>query len=137
MNVGRYVLGSIIIFLFFYIMEWLFHGLILSGWYNEAGGLLRPDLEAGGLYWLMLLGLLILAFGFTFVFLKGYENKGVAEGFRYGLYVGLAFFVSTSLIGYGVFPLTAKILIAWIIGYPVIMILGGMIFAAVYKKKAA
>lgn len=137
MNVGRYVIGSIIIFLFFYIMEWIFHGLILAGWYSQATGLLRPDMESGGLYWWMLLGLLILAFGFCFIFIKGYENKGIAEGFRFGLYVGVAFFVANSLIEFGVYPVTVKLLIAWIIGYPIIMILGGMIFAAIYKPRRA
>ena len=78
-----------------------------------------------------------MAFGFCYVFTKGYENKGVGEGFRYGLYVAVAFMISTILINYSAFPWPAKWIIAWIIGYVIIMILAGIIFAAIYKPSSS
>ena len=137
MNVGRYVLGSIVVFAFFLIIEWIFHGIIMTGWYKESLELHRADAYTGGFLFWMLLGFLILAFGYCFVFTKGYENKGIAEGFRFGLYVGLTFSVSASLIEYSVFPFPAKWIIGWIIGYLIIMILAGIIFAAIYRPRTA
>ena len=136
MNIGRYALGSIVVFVFFVVIEWIFHGAIMRGWYDQNPELLRPD--AGGIYmfW-MLLGFLILAFGYCFIFTKGYENKGIGEGFRYGLYIGVTFSVSASLIEFSVFPFPAKWIIGWIIGYVIIMILAGMIFAAIYRPRIA
>ncbi len=136
MNVNRYILASIVVFIFFFVVEWIFHGLIMSGWYGEHLEMFRPRAEAGTYAVWMILGFLILAFGFSLIFAKGYENKGIAEGFRYGLYVGIAFAVSTLLVNYAVFPYPAKWLIGWIIGYVIILILGGMIVAAIYKPKA-
>ncbi|UCD17817.1 MAG: hypothetical protein JSV44_02630 [Candidatus Zixiibacteriota bacterium] len=137
MNGKRYLVGSIVIFVYIFIIEWLFHGLLMRGWYNEHLELLRPEAEAGAFFIWMILGLLLFAFGFCFIFIKGYENKGIGEGFRYGLYVGLAFAVSTSLIEYSVFPYPGTWVIGWIIGYLIIMILAGMIFSAIYRPRPA
>lgn len=136
MNVNRYLLTSIVVFVYFFVIEWLFHGVIMSGAYAAHLELFRPRAEAGTYAVWMILGFLILAFGFTLVFTKGYENKGVGEGFRYGLYVGIAFGVSSLLVNYSVFPYPSSWLIGWIIGYMVILILGGIIAAALYKPKA-
>jgi len=135
MNVNRYVLASAIVFVYFFLIEYVFHGLILSGWYNEALHLLRPEAEATRYFPWMILGFLVLSFGFGYIFLKGYEDKGLGEGLRFGLYVGIAFSVSASLIDYAVFPFPGKWIVAWIIGYPVIMVFAGIIFSAIYRPK--
>ena len=133
MNAGRYVLGSVVVFVYLFVYEWIFHGVIGKGWYSEYAHLTRPDAEVGMFMFWMIIGLLLLAFGFCFVFIKGYERRGIGEGFRYGLYVGLAFSVSNTLIEYGVLPLPVKWVVAWIIGYLIMMILAGIIFAAIYR----
>jgi hypothetical protein len=134
MNAGRYYLGSVVVFIYFFIAEWIFHGLIMSTWYNQYPHLMRPDLESGMYMFWMLIGLLLLAFGFCFIFIKGYKGTGIVEGVRFGLYVGLTFAVTNSLIEFGVFPYPVSFLIGWIIGYPIMMILAGIIFAAIYGK---
>jgi hypothetical protein len=133
MNVGRYLIGSLVVFVFIFLIEYVFHGILLSGWYEQQMQLLRPEAEANAYFIWMILGYLILSFGFCFVFLKGYENKGCGEGIRYGLYVGIAFIVSTNLINYAVIPYPGKWIVAWNIGYPIIMMLAGMIFAMIYR----
>lgn len=137
MNVQRYVIGSIVVFVFLLVASWLFHSVIMSGWYDEASNLLRPGSEGGAYIIWMIIGFLLLAFGFCFIFTKGYENKGIAEGIRYGLYVGLAFSVSASLINFSVYPYPWKWVVGWIIGNPIILILGGIIAAAIYRPRQA
>jgi hypothetical protein len=135
MNTGRYILGSLVVAVYLYIAEWILHGVILSKWYNENLQLFRPEAETGIYLIWMLIGMLILAFGFCYIFLKGYENKGIGEGFRYGLYVAIAFSISNSLIEFSVFPYPISWMIGWIIGYTVMLILAGIIFAAIYRPK--
>lgn len=135
MNVQRYILASIIVFAFMLVIDWLFHGVILSGWYNEILQLHRTGAYGGiYLFWLII-GFLLLSFGFCFIFTKGYQNKGIGEGLRYGFYVGIAFSISTILIAFAVMPFPTKWIIAWIIGNLIILILAGMILAAIYKPK--
>jgi hypothetical protein len=137
MNVQRYVIGSLVVFVFLLVASWLFHSIIMSGWYDEASNLLRPESEGGAYIIWMIIGFLLLAFGFCFIFTKGYENKGIAEGLRYGLYVGLAFSVSASLINFSVYPYPWKWVVGWIIGNPIILILAGIIAAAIYRPRQA
>ena len=137
MNTGRYVIGSIAVFVFFYLYQWLLHGVILASWYQEGLHLLRPEEQTGAFAAWMILGFLILAFGFCLVFLKGYEGKGIGEGVRYGIYVALAFGISTYLINYAFFPQPGQWVLAWIVGIIVQMMVGGAIIAAIYKPKTA
>lgn len=135
MNVNRYVIGSIVVFVYLFVIEWLFHGVIMNSWYQENLSLMRSRADAGSFAVWMILGFLVLAFGFCYVFTKGYENKGLAEGIRYGLYVAFAFSISMTLVNYSVFPWPAKWVIAWIIGGIIIMVLAGLIFAAIYRPR--
>jgi hypothetical protein len=135
MNVNRYVLGSIVVFVYLFVIEWFFHAVIMNRWYQENLSLLRSRVDAGGFAIWMILGFLVLAFGFCYVFVKGYENKGIGEGIRYGLYVAFAFSISTTLINYSVFPWPATWAIAWIIGNVIIMALAGAIFATIYRPQ--
>ena len=135
MNTGRFVLGSLAVFLFIFFIEFVFHGMIMKGIYDQSAHLLRPEAEAQARFLWMILGYLIMAFGFCFIFLKGYEGKGTGEGIRYGLYVGVTFAASSSLINYAVFPYPANWIWAWVIAYPIIMMLAGALFALIYKPK--
>jgi hypothetical protein len=135
-NTSRYVLGSLVVFVYFFLIEWLLHGVILSGWYSEAPQLLRSEQAMQAYLLWMILAHLILAFGFCFIFLKGYQGRGCLEGVRYGLYVGIAFSVSVQLMNYAAFPFPGKWVLVWIIVYPIILMIAGAIFAAMYKPKA-
>ena len=124
MNVQRYFIGSNVVFVFLFIVEWIFHGLIMDGFYDEARHLLRPETEGGSCMIWMIIGFLLMAFGFCFIFTKGYENKGIGEGIRFGLYVAIAFSVSASLMSFAAFPYPTSWVIGWIIGETALSYLG-------------
>ena len=81
----------------------------------------------------MLIGQILIAFGFTYIFVKGREGKGCAEGIRYGLIIGIAFGIGPSMINYAVYPLTATIMLSYFIWYPVECMIMGAVAASVYK----
>jgi hypothetical protein len=131
MNTGRYVIGSIVVFVVLFILDYLFHDVLLASFYAANAACMRPEP-----YWLaIILGELIFAFGFCFIFLKGYEGKGCAEGVRYGLYVGVAFLISSSMVSYAVYPLSGWVMLAYFFGYPIMMMIIGAVFASIYKPK--
>lgn len=137
MNVKRYILGSLAVFLFVYLAEFLFHGFFMKEAYLARMDLLRPEADQMAYMPFMTLGFLILAFGFSFIFIQGYEGKGVAEGVRFGLYAAIAFGVSANLINYCVFPLPKSWVASWIIGETIIIMLAGAVIALIYKPRAA
>ncbi len=137
MNKGRYIIGSLAVFVYLFLAEGIFHTYIMGDFYQQSQDLLRGEAGAGDFIIWMILGFLILAFGFCYIFTKGYENKGMGEGVRFGLYVGITFSVSASLINYAVFPYPTSWVVGWIIGYPIMMMLAGAIIATIYKPNSA
>ena len=135
MNMKKYIVGSVIVFVVMYFMEFVFHAFVMSGQYELIGHILRPEAQMMTYMPAMVLGFLIYSFGFCYIFIKGFEGKGLAEGIRYGLWVGIAFGISTSLIEYAVYPLTGWIMLAYFIAYPFINMVLGAVIAMVYSSK--
>ena len=133
MNMRSYLISSIVLFVYLYLAGFLFHGIIMSETYDLSKELMRPDEEAMSKMIWMILGFLILAFGFTYIFIAGYKGKGIIEGVRYGLIIAITFSISSSLINYTVFPYPDSWIYSWIVAYPIIMILAGVIVASLYK----
>jgi len=134
MNTKRYIWASLAVFLFIFLAEFAFHAMIMQESYNLHMEILRPQTDQEATFPVMLIGFLVLAFGFCLVFAKGYEGRGVAEGVRFGLYVAIAFGVSSHLINYSVFPYPGSWVLAWIVGESVILMLAGVVAALIYRR---
>src|SRR5262245_1590449 len=81
------------------------------------------------MHW-MILGQIIFAFLFCYVFTKGYENRGIGEGARYGWWIGLLF-AAPNLIMYAVQPLPPILYVGWAVGFLIEATIAGMIRAAI------
>ena len=136
MDGKRYVTGSIVVLIFLFIFEMLYRGIALKGVYEDAAVLLRSDIDFGNLVFWAILGYVILAFGFCYIFVKGYEGGGLGEGFRFGLVAGITFGTATTLIGYAIYAIPTSLAVAWGIGYPVEMTIAGLIIAAIYRRRS-
>lgn len=133
MNTKKFWITGLVVFLVMYALDFLFHGMFMVKYYNEILHILRPE-EAMMTYMpSMLIGQLLIAFGFTYIFVKGYEGKGCVEGIRYGLIVGFVFGVGPAMINYSVYQMTGSIMLAYFIWYPVECMIMGAVAATVYK----
>ncbi|HCU25762.1 MAG TPA: hypothetical protein DF383_12160 [Deltaproteobacteria bacterium] len=83
-------------------------------------------------FYLMALAQALFALIFCYIFTKGYQNRGIPEGLRYGFLIALLF-IPANLIFYVVQPLPRALIIAWCIGGSVEIILAGGILAALYR----
>ena len=81
----RFLMASIVVYVVYQILGFLIHNVILSGLYESLQNLWRSDQRS----WIIGLTGLIWAVLFTFIYTKGFEGKGVMEGVRYGLWIGL------------------------------------------------
>jgi len=131
MNNKRYVLASLMVFVFIFVFEWFFHGVLLHDLYTQTQNLWRAKEDV--IMPAMFLGQLTFPFIFTFIFIKGYENKGIGEGIRYGILIGLLF-IPSNLIYYAVMPLPFVLVGLWILGGLIEMILAGAIVSIIYRK---
>ncbi len=131
MNVKRFIWASIAVFFAFEVMAAIVHMVILRKAYEALAPVWRPDMTS--LLWILHVGSLILAFLFTYIFVKGYENKGILEGIRYGIIIGLFANIPYGFYEYAMYPLPFSLCLQWFIYGMIEFVICGIIAAAVYK----
>jgi hypothetical protein len=131
MNVKRFIGTSILVFIVIEVINFLVHGVIFKKAYASLGALWRPDMMSK--MWIIHVGYLILSFIFTYIFIKGYENKGVMEGVRYGIIIGLFANIPYAFFEYAMFPLPFALCLGWFIFGMIEYIFCGMTASATYK----
>lgn len=128
-------LGFIAVFVVWQILEYLINGVILQSTYMELQSVWRPEAEMQEKMWLFPVMGLVVSYMFSFIFSKGYEAKGIAEGARYGLYIGLMMSTPMALAQYVVYPITESLAVQWFIYSMVEFIIGGIILAVIFGMK--
>ena len=136
MNIKRFILSFIAVFIFIFFFDHLLHGVLLDKIYKETASLWRPEKEICQLFHWLVVGQLTLALLLCIIFIKGYQNRGILEGVRFGILMGLLF-VGPSLIHYAVSPLPMKLVFAWNIGHIVEFVGAGVILTLIYRPLSA
>jgi hypothetical protein len=104
---------------------------------DEVSKIMRPESEMNSMMWIYYVVYIIQAFFFTFIFSKGYEGKGIMEGVRYGLYMGLLMATPMAYASYAMYPMPYSLALQWFIYGIIQYIILGVIIALVYKNKPA
>jgi hypothetical protein len=126
-------LGFFAVFVTFEILELIVYGLILGSAFNSLT-VWRSDMSSK--MWIMHLVMLIGSFFFAFVFSKGYENKGIMEGVRYGLYIGIWMSVGMAYGTYAMIAIPYSLALQWFIYGVIEYVIGGIVLALVFRLKA-
>ncbi len=137
MNCTRWFIGSLAVWATLFLYEGVLHAVILTDAYESIRSLLRPEGQDIVRFFLFVgAAELALALGFCYIFVKGYENRGIMEGVRFGAIAGLTFGLFFYLAQYAVFPLPLSLSLSLIVGFVVELIIAGIVIAAIYKPKA-
>ena len=134
MHTKNFILTFFVVFIVNSILNFVLHALILP-WETYPGSILAENATTPGMI-LLFVGNLVFSYFFCFIFTKGYENKGIGEGIRYGLYVGLLIYFSYLFYNYGNFQYSPVLLWGECIGGIVLTVLMGITAAILYKPKA-
>lgn len=133
MNTKRFLAGGVAVFVIFQICDFIIHGVILGNLYMSMT-VWRPEMMS--LMWIMYLISFIFSFFMMYVFVKGYEGRGVFEGVRFGIIIGLMTNGSGAFYQYVVYPLPLSLVLQWF-GYGLVeFILAGIAAAAIYRPLA-
>lgn len=133
MNVARFVVSVIVAFVFITGFEWFVHGNLLADQYAATAHLWRPMDGHMEYFHFMLLSQLGQAFMIGYIFTRHYEAKGLQEGLRFGLYVGLLL-AALALAPYAYTPIALGLAIAWM-GAALIKGVGvGVVLSLLYKE---
>ena len=139
MNSKKFWIAFIVVFVVFEATNYLIHGVILSSTYESEGikKVFRTAEEMDAKMWIMWVTDIIWAFFFTFIFVKGYENKGIMEGIKYGIYMGIFFSLVVAYRNYTVLPIPYYLALQWFVYGLIQCIIVGITAAAIYKPKEA
>jgi hypothetical protein len=134
LNIKKWVISSIAVYITFEILNMLIHGLILGKEYTALANIWRPEMM--DIMWVMSIANLIFSFFFVFIFSKGYEGHGIIEGIRYGLIIGLFINIFSVLNQYVIYPLPLNVAIQWLLFNTLQMVVCGIVASLVYKPSS-
>ncbi|MGQ0585804.1 MAG: hypothetical protein ACT4PK_01190 [Gammaproteobacteria bacterium] len=123
-----YVVGQVIGF--------LVHQVLLAPSYAALASLWRPEADMQANMWVFFLTSAVAVFLFCYIFTKGYENKGLAEGLRYGGLIGLLLTVPMSFDSWVIYPIPYTLAVKWLVTGMVYWLALGAVLALVYKPEA-
>ncbi len=136
MNTGRLILALVAAFLFIFVFDWIFHGILLRDIYYATPALWRPQEAMQGYFMWLVLGQLVVALMICFLFATCVRHHNVVAGLWLGLLLG-GINAGQTFIVYGVQPIPAKLMAFWIIGGIIELAAIGAIIGAIYRPRTA
>lgn len=137
MNWKKLLIAFVVIFVVMQLLSWIVHELILETNYEELTEVFRPEAEMMSKMWIGFVTSLIFSFFFVYIFARGYEGKGIAEGVRYGLIIGCFWTIPSAYGQYMVYPLPYYLVLQWVLYDFAILVIMGILAAVLYKPLSA
>jgi len=131
MNIKRFLIGGLAIFIIFQILDFCIHSIFLMPLYASMSDVWRPDMMSK--MWIMYVSSFIFSFLVMYVFIKGYEARGIMEGVRFGIIIGLMTNGAGSFYQYAVYPLPFSLIIQWFLFGLAEFIAAGIAAALIYR----
>jgi len=131
MNWKRFLWAGLVILVVRKGLAYFIETVILRRDYESLSDLLRPDVLST--VWLMFIVGLLVAFAFTYIFVKGREGKGIQEGVRFGIVIWLFVTVPTGLGAWMMFPIPIAQIGKWALMGLLLNLISGILAAAIYK----
>lgn len=137
MNWKRLLLAALAAFVFLQLTDLIIHGKLLEGFYQglSAQGVFRSDAARSGYLWVEILMTALFSLFFTYIFVKGYEGKGLLEGIRYGIIIGFFWKYINAYDTFVILPIPYALVWYWIIAGFVQLILAGLLLSLIYKPR--
>lgn len=128
MSTSKLIVGTLLAFAIFFVLDFIWYELIMSNFYSEIEGLYRET----PLFPYIIVGMLVLGYAFCALYVKGYDGSKplVSQGISHGVLVSLIAFVPMTFIYYGVYAYApAKEYIVDLIYHVVQAIVAGIVIA--------
>jgi hypothetical protein len=135
----RVAKAAVAAFVVFNILEFLVHGVLLKRAYHAARYLLLWNGEhaMNARRWPALLGYAALSWVVARVYAQGYEPEKAAleQGLKCGALLGLLLFSYHAWVDYMVYPVSAKLALAWWAAGVLELTIVGAVVSTVYRPE--
>jgi hypothetical protein len=131
----RIVLGIVVVFIAWQVLDFVLHGLLLASTYRETAQLWRPmaEMKTG----LMRVVGLVASACFVCLYAWLVRPKSWAAGLSYGLILGVGNGFSMGFGTYSVMPMPQSLAVAWCIGSIVETSVAGLLVGWIVKDPVA
>ena len=133
MNTKRFWMAFVAAYVVNQVLGFLIHGIWLDPVYQGMQDVFRPQEQMQPMMGILMFTAAVATLMFCFVFTRGYENRGIGEGVRYGLYMGIFLSIVTSIDPHVIYPVPLDLTIKWFISSVVTFVVMGVVVALIYK----
>lgn len=136
-NWNKLLIAFVAVFVVGQALNFLVHQVWLGATYASLAQVWRPEAELQSKMWIMFVTGAVWSFFFSYIFTRGYEGKGLAEGARYGAIIGLFFAIPQAYDSYVIYPIPYSLALKWFASGLAVSVVLGLVVAAVYKPARA
>jgi glycerol uptake facilitator-like aquaporin len=133
MNKKRFWLAFVATYIVYQALGFVVHQVWLTPVYQEIAEVFRPREQMDTMVWIFSLTSAVVVLIFCYVFTRGYEGRGIGEGVRYGVLMGLFMMVVQAYDSYVIYPLPYHLVLKWFFAGMVTFVVMGIVVALVYK----
>ncbi len=133
MNVKRFLAASVVLFGFIFLYEWLVHGMLLQGMYEETASVWRAHEEMQKYLHFNFVLIAVVALWATLMFTRFYQDGGIGNGLCFGIYMGI-FSGIQAFAAYFYLPIPVMLAAYWLLSSFMEYVIGGVLIGAIYRR---
>jgi hypothetical protein len=132
---GKFIVAVVVVFIVWMLDGFIVHAALLKPEYMKLASLFRPESEGMTYFPWMLLGHLIFAVGFVWIYTRGKEAKPfLMQGLRYGFAISMVALMPTYLIYYAIQPMPGNVVALQIVYDTIGCMVTGVVVAWLYRE---
>ena len=126
----KFLLSVVVMSIASLLLGFVVHGVLLHAEYAKLPNLMRTEQDAMNHFPFMLLAHLLIGTGFTWIYLKGREDKPwLVQGLRFGAAVAVLMTIPIYLIYFAVQPMPSDLVAQQIVFDVIALLIMGMLVA--------
>jgi hypothetical protein len=134
MNWKRFWMAGLVTYVVVQALDLVTNAVFMKSANESLKGLWRPNMMSR--MWVMYVVGAVVTLLFTYIFVKGREGKGIAEGVRYGIIIWLFVSVPMNVSMWVLLPIPYIIVLRWMLIGLLEMLIAGILVAVIYKPLA-
>jgi uncharacterized PurR-regulated membrane protein YhhQ (DUF165 family) len=134
MNWKRFWMAGLVTYVVVQALDLVTNAVFMKSANESLKGLWRPNMMSR--MWVMYVVGAVVTLLFTYIFVKGREGKGIAEGVRYGIIIWLFVSAPMNVSMWVLLPIPHIIVLRWMLIGLLEMLIAGILVAVVYKPLA-
>ena len=137
MNAKRFILAVVAVYVVAQLLNYLIHQVWLAPTYGSLASVWRPEADMLSKMWLLFVTSAFFCVFFVYIFVRGYQNRGIGEGLRYGLVIGLFYSLPQAYEAYVIYPIPYYLALQWFLSKLVVSVILRVVAALIYKPATA